>query len=405
MLSSKKDKVEYLLNNDGFIAWVTSNHEANNVYWSKVEASLSKIDKVEFAKAVKILKSLKTLPIDGEESIKSKTFIKQQYYSLMKAYASSEVKQTKVIKLRSVLKYAAVLVVLLSIAGAMYFSNNSNNTFANQLVETAFNTSDVLLQTPDEKYYVISGDTNKSWLNETGVWVNIKANAIRFVSENKKNHRGDEVYKIIVPEGKKYLLTMVDSTNVELNSNSTISFTNAVNSEQRNTILKGEAFFDVTHDDSRPFIVQSSDLRIEVLGTEFNVSNYEANGYTSATLIDGSINVSNQQGENKVIKPGSQALLRHNQSKITVEKVNVQKAVSWTTNRMIFEDETLENIIHKLSVWYPEKFILNDENIKQYSFTGTLKKENSLSHFLQMLKYTEGISYKINKDEVTLFFE
>jgi len=405
MLSSKNNNVNDLLEDDSFIAWVTSNYKIDHIYWSKVEASLSKTDRVEFANAIDILKKLKTLHIDDEKSIKPQEFIKQQYVSLMKDYAQNEVKRTKVVKLRSLLKYAAILVLLISISGVLYFSNNVNNTFGSQLVETAFNTSDVLLQTPDDTYYVLSGETNKSWLNENGVLVDIKGDAIHFILKDQDRKLKGQDYKIIVPEGKKYMLTMVDGTSVELNSNSSITFTNTTSSTQRNVSLIGEAFFDVAHNESRPFVVQSSDLRIQVLGTEFNVSNYETNGYTSATLVDGSIEVSNQQGENKVISPGTQALLVHNQSEITITKVNVQKAVSWTKNRMIFEDETLENIIQKLSVWYPEKFILNDENIKQYRFTGTLKKENNLSHFLQMLKYTEGISYKIDKDEITLFFE
>lgn len=405
MLSSKKNNVNDLLDNDGFIAWVTSNYKTNHAYWSGVEAGLSKADKVEFAKAIDVLKKLKTLHIDDDKSMKSQDFIKAQYASLMKDYASNEVKQTKVFKLNTLFKYAAVLVVLISIAAVMFLSNNSSNTFADHLVETAFNTSDLLLQTPENKYYVIPNKENETWLNDDGVLVQITPESIRFTAQNHSEVSENQIYKIIVPEGKKYLLSLVDSTNVELNSNTNIAFTNSTTSKQRNIKLKGEAFFDVTHDKNRPFIVQSSDLKIQVLGTEFNVSNYETNGFTSTTLIDGSINVSTQQGESKIITPGYQAILRHNQSTIVVEKVNVQKAVSWTTNRMIFEDETLAHITEKLSAWYPVTFNLNGENIKQTSFTGTLKKENSLIHFLQMLKYTEGISYKINNDQVTLFFE
>ncbi len=405
MLSTEKNNVNDLLNNDGFIAWVTSNYKTNNAYWSNIEAGLNKSDKKEFAKAVSILTKLRTLHIDDERSLKSHDFIKQQYQHLMKDYKAKDIKRPEVFKLNNLLKYAAVLVVLISITGLILFSNESNNTFADNLVETNFNTSDLLIQTPDNKYYRISDTENKNWLNEDGVLVNVDSKGISFVSTNSLDATENARYKIIVPKGKKYVLTLIDSTNVELNSNTSISFTNSMNSKQRNVALQGEAFFDVTHDKSRPFIVQSSDMKIQVLGTEFNVSNYETNPYISTTLINGSINVSNQQGESKIIKPGSQATLYHNQSNIIVKKVNVQKAVSWTMNRMIFEDETLENIIQKLSVWYPEKFVLNDDNIKQYRFTGTLKKENDLSHFLQMLKYTEGISYKINGNEVTLFFE
>ncbi|APY11847.1 hypothetical protein BWZ22_11655 [Seonamhaeicola sp. S2-3] len=405
MSSSEKNTLHDLLNNDSFIAWVMSNFKTNDGYWSSFEADLNKSEKAVFNKAVNILKKLKTLNIDDYKSNLSEDFIKKQYDKLIDDYNTTVVKKSKVFKLNSLLKYAAVLVLLISIAGLVFFTNQSNKNLASNLVETNYNPSELLLQTPDNKYYVISNVKAESLLDENGVKVNIDTEGISFMYTENSKSVDDAKYRVIVPKDKKYLVTLIDSTNVELNSNTTITFTNSVNTKERHIDLEGEAFFDVTHDEKRPFIVQSSDLKIQVLGTEFNVSNYKANGYTSTTLIDGSINVSNQQGESKIIKPGSQAKLLHNQGHLIVKKVNVQEAVSWTTNRMIFENETLENIIQKLNVWYPEKFILNDENIKKYRFTGTLKKQNDLTHFLQMLKYTQGISYQINDDEVTLFFE
>lgn len=405
MSSSEKNTLNDLLNNDSFIAWVMSNFKTNDGYWSSFEADLNKSEKAVFNKAVGILKKLKTLNIDDYKSNLSEDFIQQQYNKLIDDYNNSVVKKPKVFKLKSLLKYAALLVLLISIAGLVFVTNQSNKNLADNLVETNYNPSELLLQTPDNKYYVISNVKNESLLDENGVKVNIDTEGISFKFTENSKSVNDAKYRVIVPKDKKYLVTLIDSTNVELNSNTTITFTNSVNTKERHIDLEGEAFFDVTHDEKRPFIVQSSDLKIQVLGTEFNVSNYKANGYTSTTLIDGSINVSNQQGESKIIKPGSQAKLLHNQGHLIVKKVNVQEAVSWTTNRMIFENETLENIIQKINAWYPEKFILNDENIKKYRFTGTLKKQNNLTHFLQMLKYTQGISYQINNDEVTLFFE
>ncbi|MDO6803116.1 DUF4974 domain-containing protein [Wenyingzhuangia sp. 1_MG-2023] len=402
MLNPEKYNVNNLMDNDDFVIWVTSGYKIKNEHWQSVIDSLTKSEKKEFDSAILMLSRLKRLDVDEEKSKKSEEFINQQYQLLMNDYSS---KKSRVVRLNSLYKYAAVLLVLISVTGTLLLSRETKNTFASNLVETNFNTSDILIQTPDQKYYKVSKDENNKWLNEDGVLVDISSDAIRFHTSDKSNNAGSDQYKVIVPEGKRYTVVLIDSTNIELNSNTSIAFNNSLTTEYRHIDLQGEAFFDVAHDKNRPFIVQSSDLKIEVLGTEFNVSNYETNDFTSTTLIDGSINVSTQQGESKIIKPGSQAILYHNQSYIAVEKVNVQKAVSWTLNRMIFEDENLENITQKLSAWYPVTFHLNGENIKQVRFTGTLKKENSLMHFLQMLKYTEGISYTINKEDVTLFFE
>lgn len=347
MTSKEKNNIYDLLNDDGFIAWVTSGYKINNGYWSEIKAGLSAADKDEFNKAITILTKLRALHIDDTKSVKSQEFIKQQYAKLMADYNAINSKKSKVFKLNNWLRYAAVVVVLLSITGLAYLFNVSGSSFEAHLTETAFNTSDLLIQAPDEKFYKLS-ETNKTWVNEQGITVSVSDGAISFTPTEQAKTDGYGTYKLFVPKGKKYLLRLVDSTMVELNSNTRISFANALSTKQRKVDLKGEAFFDVTHNPDRPFVVQSSDLKIEVLGTEFNVSNYENNLYTSATLIEGSISVSNQQGESRVIKPGSQAILRHNQGRIEVRKVNVQNEVSWTTSRMIFEDETLQNIVQRL---------------------------------------------------------
>ena len=404
MPNSKHKDINNLLDNDRFVAWVTSGYKTDNAYWSNKKASLSKSKRKDFEKAESVLIHLKTLHIDDQKSVKSRHFINNQYTNLMDDFNAITAKKPKVFRIGNFLKYAAVLVVLISVVGLLYISKEPNNTFASNLDETQFNESELLIKTPENKYFKISNTENKSWLADNGISVQVNADAIRFTNSENLRISEHAPYEIIVPKGKTYLLTLVDSTVVELNENSRISFNNSTILKERTIDLEGEAFFDVTHNKERPFIVHSSDLNIEVLGTEFNVSNYEDSDFTSTTLIDGAINVSTQQGESKVIRPGTQATLYHNQSEIIVEKVNVQQAVSWTTSRMIFQDETLENIIAKLGSWYPENFVLKSEKISQYRFTGTLKKENELSHFLQILKYTEGINYEIKDKEVVLFF-
>ncbi|UMB55123.1 DUF4974 domain-containing protein [Lutibacter sp. A64] len=405
MSKIEKHNINDLLNDDKFIIWVTSNFKTNNHFWMNFKSELDTEDLKKFDNATLILSKLKTLNIDDSKSVKSEAFIKQQYINLLEASNKIKSSKLKVLRPSNFLKYAAAVILLISIA-TMYFTSTKNTTsFAEHLTKTEYNNTDILIQTSTYEYFKISEDTNSKWLLKNGVLVNVNSETINFIStDNLISNKNDDAFKIIVPKGKKYALTLIDGTAIELNSNSTISFNNSTISKQRKVDLSGEAFFDVAHNKKRPFIVQSSDLKIEVLGTEFNVSNYENDGYTSTTLINGSINVSNPHGENQKIKPGTQAKLYHNQNKIIVQNVNVQNEVSWTMNRMIFENEKLENIVTRLDNWYNVSFILKDEKIKQFRFTGTLKKENELIHFLQMLKYTEGISYKIIENKVELFF-
>lgn len=403
MSENKKYTVTNLLNNDDFISWVNSKN--NNTLWIEIIGNLSVKEKIAFTKAESIIKKIRSLKV-GDTNISSK-FVQEQYIKLLEASSISQSKEQakpKVLKLNRYLKYAAALALLISLSAAIYNSYNSNmNSFSEHLLVSDFNQEDILLQISDNEYYKITEATDNKWLTIKGEFVSINSGNISFVASDDIKNENSRQYKLFVPTGKKFHLTLIDGTEVELNSNSTLSFNNSTISKQRNVSLKGEAFFDVAHNKERPFIVESSDMIVEALGTEFNISDYNENEFSSTTLVNGSIRVSNLQGENKIIKPGEQAKLFHNQDEIIVNNVDVQKVVAWTSGRMIFRNETLENLIPRMNRWFDVEFVILDKNLKDYQFTGTLKKENDLIHFLQILKYTRGVSYKIENKQVKLF--
>lgn len=405
MPKDQKYSIDNLLNDNGFIDWVISDDKQENQLWSKTQARLKGEAKTSFENAVKIINKIRTLNIDNENELKSPEFIQQQYIRLLEASSNKESRKGKVIRLNRFQKYAAAIVFLISISSAILFSISTKSTFANHLTEVDLNISDLLIQTSNNTYFKIDASTNKKWITENGVFVSVDANEINFSETDKIKSDITNTYKVIVPKGKVYNVNLIDGTSVELNSNTNIVFNNSTTSKYRNVAIIGEAFFDVTHNKERPFTVQSSDMKIEVLGTEFNVSNYETNNYTSTTLVEGVIKVSNPQGENQVIKPGDQAKLYRNQNKIQVSNIDVQDVVAWTSSRMVFTNEKLENLIPKLNKWYDTEFIIIGDNLKEYSFTGTLKRENELTYFLEILKYTEGINYEISEGQVKLTLE
>lgn len=398
------ENIYELLNNDDFIAWVTSDYKINNKYWNGYRNDLTKANKDIFNEAIRILIKIKALHLDDAKSELSSEFIQEQYIRLLEATSRPKHKErskSRFFQFNNLLKYAALLVIIIGLSGFFFLLNNKN-TFKKHLVATEFNSNEILLQTSKNEFYKITETTNNKWLTNHGEFVSVDSDNISFVASDNIS-KGEEKYTIYVPAGKKFHLTLVDGTEVELNSNSTITFNNSITSKKRYINFTGEAFFDVAHNEERPFIVQSSEAIIEVLGTEFNISNYKENGYICATLVDGSIKISNSQGKSQIIKPGEQAKLFHNQNKVIVQSVDVQEVVAWTSGRMIFRNETLENLIPKMNRWFDVEFVILDENLKDYRFNGTLKKENDLTHYLQILKYTEGISYKIENKQVKLF--
>jgi len=399
---SKNEMITDLLNNDDFIAWVSSGKKLNNAIWESYQNELNAKDLSSFEKAITILQKLNMLSVDDAAKNKSPEFIQQQYINLLEASSSVKESTTRVFQLKLFYKYAAAVVIVFAIAASAFFFTGTQSTFENHLAKVEFNSSDILIQSATEEYYKITDATNQKWLTENGVFVNIDGEQISFIASDKIDADAYCSFKIVVPTGKNYQLKLIDGTEVELNSNSTFVFNNATTTSERNVTLIGEAFFDVAKDKNRPFKVQSSDMLVEVLGTEFNISNYQDQEYTSTTLIEGSIKVSNPQNESQIIKPGYQAKLYRNQNAINIDVANVQNITAWTTGRMIFTNEKLENLLPKLNKWFDVEFIIDGEAVNNFKFTGTLKRDNDLNHFLQMLEYTQGINYSIENNQVTL---
>ncbi|MFK5879452.1 MAG: DUF4974 domain-containing protein [Flavobacteriaceae bacterium] len=399
---SKNERINELLNNDNFITWVSSGKKSFTSYWENYQSELDAEGIVAFEKAITILQKLNMLSVDDEASNKSPEFIQEQYINLLEYSTGAQKVAPKVVQLKSYYKYAAAVVVIFAIAASAFFFTGTQSTFENHLAKVEFNTSDILIQSATEEYFKITDETNQKWLTENGVFVNIDGEQISFTASDKVDVDAYCSFKIVVPNGKNYQLKLIDGTEVELNSNSTFSFNNATATNERNVTLIGEAFFEVAHNENRPFKVQSSDMLVEVLGTEFNISNYQDQEFTCATLVEGSIKVSNPQNESEIIKPGYQAKLYHNQNAINVDIANVQTITAWTTGRMIFNNEKLENLLPKLNQWFNVEFKIEGAAISNFEFTGTLKRDNDLNHFLQMLEYTEGVSYTIENNQVTL---
>ena len=144
-------------------------------------------------------------------------------------------------------------------------------------------------------------------------------------------------------------------------------------------------------------------MNIEVFGTSFNISNY-TDIATSVALVDGSVKVNNSKNDSFYIKPGQQASLQKDNT-ILISDADFSKTLAWTSNQLYFTNEALVSITEKVGVWYDVQFKYKDISIEKIHFTGNLTKENGLIHFLEILKYTEGIDYKIGKKEVSLYKE
>lgn len=218
-----------------------------------------------------------------------------------------------------------------------------------------------------------------------------------FIQYNLNNKDIGEVAmnELTAPSGQICELKLSDGTKVWLNSESTISYPANFDKSQRSVHLTGEAFFEVNKQ-NRPFVVSTQTMHVKVLGTSFNLEAYPENRFVKTVLIEGRVEIQDQDQEKLTeIKPGELALLDIQTHELSTSPVNTQAYSSWKEGVLSFSKEPLETIIPKLERWYNVQFVFKDQAIKKDEFTITVLKQTPIEQILQFLQFSGDITYEV----------
>ncbi|EOS12331.1 FecR family protein [Phocaeicola sartorii] len=188
-----------------------------------------------------------------------------------------------------------------------------------------------------------------------------------------------------------------DSTVVYLNSESSLRYPSSFEgSDLRKVALKGEAFFEVTKDAEKHFIVTTAhQSRIEVLGTSFNVEAYDDMSDVSTTLIEGKVNFSFQSGGHKkqvVLKPGQKVVYDSTNGATHLYETSGETETSWKDGKIIFNNTPLKDALHILSKRYNVVFTQTNAHLDE-SFTGTFTSQR-LERILEYFKLAADIRWR-----------
>lgn len=190
-----------------------------------------------------------------------------------------------------------------------------------------------------------------------------------------------------------------DGTKVWLNSSSYLKYPSLFSGQTREVTLDGEAYFEVTSDAEKPFIVHSGNSSVKVLGTEFNMDAYSSNGFVATTLVEGSIEFSYRNEDNKhvtfLMEPDEQAYYDKKTSKTRINEAYVPKDIAWKNGQIILRDTPLSEILWTLSKRFNVEFVIKDPALYKHSFTGVFTNQQ-IERVLEHFKRSSGIRYKIN---------
>lgn len=300
----------------------------------------------------------------------------------------------------------AAAVVICLCAGTLLFwiGNSVQQSQIPQFAGIEVGASKALLITSGGEQILLEDTTTRRISLEQGVVALNDGKKVLYTTENMVALSEEEIrYNTIkVPRGGEYELILPDHTKVRLNSATELRFPVRFEKNRREVYLAGEAFFSVTKDEKRPFIVQvGGQMAVEVLGTEFNVMAYTEDDCIETTLNRGKVRVTSNRVTVE-LNPDEQAVYSKTEGRLSTRPVDAEKFSAWKDGKFIFENASLESIMIRLSRWYNIHVFYQNQEAKEFHFTGDLERYDDFGRTLRMLEKATNVRFHISNDNVVV---
>lgn len=360
--------------------------------------TISEAEKLQLVEWLQIPKNQKTfkefVKINHRLNKLSVSVDSEKAYKMLMANNSEENRKTPIRKLIPTwLQYAAIFVGVAIVSYSIYFNSPVKDTIT-AAPQITLELEDGSIRIVDEKNQTFIVDAKGNRVSEQ------KGDALIYT--NNEVAQVLEYNTLSIPYGKTFKLALSDGSQIILNAGSKLKFpVNFINEENRTVFLNGEAYFEVAKDSEHPFIVDTEDMKVEVIGTHFNVTSYTDDQKTYTVLVEGKVAVHDKLAPNdtKILDPNERAFYEN--GKLEVEAVNVTKYVAWVQGELVFVDDSFKVIANKLE----RKFNLNIENnypeLANISITATFTNE-TIEEVLRTFQSYKDFDYVIKNRTVTI---
>ncbi|RAJ87293.1 FecR protein [Chitinophaga dinghuensis] len=194
------------------------------------------------------------------------------------------------------------------------------------------------------------------------------------------------------PQGGQFTVVLPDGSKVWLNAASSLKYPTSFTGNHRIVELTGEAYFEIAADRNKPFFVEVNKMKVEVLGTSFNIMAYPDENTITTTLLTGSLNVANAN-VTKHLVPGQQASLNH-EEQFTVSNADVNAAIAWKEGKFEFNGEEIAVVLRQLTRWYDLQLQI-EEGAAEGHISAAFPRTTNLENVLKMLELS-GIHCQLN---------
>jgi ferric-dicitrate binding protein FerR (iron transport regulator) len=304
-----------------------------------------------------------------------------------------------VVRMRPLKKLGIAAAVLIIITAAMYRWFEPAPTQPLPPIaktDVAPGGNKAVLTLSDGRRIVLNDAANGMLANEgTSVVSKTKDGELEYKSAIGNRESAIVAYNTLAtPRGGQYQLVLPDGSKVWLNAASSITYPAAFTGDERSVNITGEAYFEVTKDAKKPFIVNIPGGTVEVLGTHFNVNAYDDEEDVRTTLLEGSVKVTNRKTANvkrerpnefsAVLKPGEEAVMAANSPLTIHHSPDVEQAVAWLHGQLSMKYIDVAAFMRQVSRWYDVDVVFEGE-VPRMSFSGSISKTVNLSLVLMAL--------------------
>lgn len=305
-------------------------------------------------------------------------------------------------RILNICKYAAIFIFPVAIATvAIYKSGNEPQPLSQVEEQIVPGGKKAVLILDNGEAIDLKSTSGVELKEKDGTVIQVDSTVLNYQQAPARTSEKLAYNKVNVPRGGEYQLMLSDGSKVQLNSMSSIRFPVQFAQDCRLVELEGEAYFEVSKT-GQPFIVQTKGMKIEVLGTTFNISAY-ANEEYQTTLVSGSVKVQTENGSNRILKPSEQACITPGSNQINVRNVDTAFYTSWIHGKINFKDQRLDDIMKTLARWYDMDVVYENEVTKELRFGCYVNRYNEITPLVKLLEQTGRVTVTVEGKTIKIF--
>jgi hypothetical protein len=231
--------------------------------------------------------------------------------------------------------------------------------------------------------------------------IKVDSESLSAVSDPEKDKSREAFNQLVVPKGKRSSLTLSDGSRIFLNSGSRVIYPVVFGRKTREIYVEGEMYLQVAKNPDWPFIVVTDQMKVKVLGTEFNVKAYPDETSSSVVLVKGSVQAIVRSGK-IVMKENEMLTLSGPTGETSVRKVDVLPYVSWKDGWMYCNNERMESVAQKLSRYYDIRVTFKDPQVRDLMVIGKLDLKSEYRQVFDVLGYIASVKYTENEGNIII---